>query len=106
MKKKIFSLVLSLIVISGCTTSSITNLSHTTGSLTLSQASNIDPDLVNNINDLAFKLQSSSEKNIFLSSLSIYLALAMTSHGTNHVSYDQFMSLLNPKGLDETVWLS
>lgn len=106
MKKKFLCVILSLFVLSGCTTSSITNLSHTTGSLTLSQVSDIDPDLVKNINDLAFKLQNSSEKNVFLSSLSIYLALAMTSHGTDAVSYDQFMSLLNPKGLDETEWLS
>jgi serpin B len=106
MKKKIFSLMLSLLVISGCTSSSIINLSQTTGSLTLSQASDIDPDLVKNINELAFKLQTSSEKNVFLSSLSIYLALAMTSHGTDHFSYDQFMNLLNPNGLVETVWLS
>lgn len=106
MKKKIFSWMLSLLVISGCTSSSIINLSQTTGSLTLSQASDIDPDLVKNINELAFKLQTSSEKNVFLSSLSIYLALAMTSHGTDHFSYDQFMNLLNPNGLEETVWLS
>jgi serine protease inhibitor len=106
MKKKIISLMLSLLVMSACTTSSITNLSHTTGSLTLSQVSDIDPDLVKNINELAFKLQGSSEKNVFLSSLSIYLALAMTSHGTDNASYDQFMSLLNPSGLDETTWLA
>jgi len=106
MKKKIFSLMLSLLVISGCTTSSITNLSHTTGSLTLSQESDLDPELVKNINDLAFKLQTSSDKNVFLSSLSIYLALAMTSHGSDAVSYDQFMSLLNPKGLEEKEWLA
>jgi len=104
--KKIGMTLLSLFLVSGCTTSSIRSLSNTTGSLKLSQSAQLDPDLIKGINDLAFKLQAQNpSENEFISALSIYLALAMTSHGTANESYDQFMDLLNPKGLDQTAWL-
>ncbi len=107
MLKKIGMTFLSLILVSGCTTSSIKNLSKTTGSLKLAQSAQLDPDLIKGINDLAFKLQDKNpSENEFMSALSIYLALAMTSHGTANASYDQFMDLLNPNDLDQTEWLS
>ncbi|KAF0223334.1 MAG: proteinase inhibitor I4 serpin [Erysipelotrichaceae bacterium] len=107
MLKKIGMTLLSLIVMSGCTTSSIKNLSQSTGSLKLAQSAQLDPLLIKGINDLAFKLQDKNpSENEFMSALSIYLALAMTSHGTANSSYDQFMDLLNPSDLDQTEWLS
>ncbi len=107
MIKKLSVIFLSMILMSACTTSSITKLSETSGSLTYSQAASLDPDLVKSINGLAFLLQDkSSDKNQFISSLSIYLALAMTAHGSANTSYDQFMALLNPQGLSEADWLN
>jgi len=106
MFKKLAVLFLSLILMSACTTSSTNKLSETSGALTFSQAASLDTDLVGSINDLAFLLQdNNTDKNQFISSLSIYLALSMTAHGTSGTSYDQFMALLNPQGLSETEWL-
>jgi len=107
MKKIIFKLSLSLLLLSGCTSSSIINLSNTSGSLLFSAESSLDSQVVNQINTLAFMLQdNTSLDNTFNSALSIYLALAMTSHGTAGLSYDQFKALLNPTNLDETQWLA
>ncbi len=106
MTKKLMLIFLSVIIMSGCMSSSINQLSETSGSLKFSQASTLNPDLVHNINNLAFLLQDKDPvKNAFISSLSIYLALAMTAHGTAHDSYAQFMALLNPNNTDQTVWL-
>lgn len=106
MIKKLSVLCLSLLVMSACVSSSITKLSETSGSLTYSQASQLDPDLITNINTLAFYLQDDGiDQNQFISSLSIYLALAMTSHGTDGTSAQQFKALLNPQNTDETTWL-
>ena len=106
MTKKLVLIFLSLILMSACTSSSITKLSETSGSLKFSQAAALNPDLVRNINNLAFLLQDKDpSKNAFISSLSIYLALAMTSHGAANDSYAQFMALLNPDNTDQTVWL-
>lgn len=103
--KKLVLIFLSLILMSACTTSSITKLSETSGSLKFSQAASLDPELVKAINALAFSLQDTTDANEFKSALSIYIALAMTSHGTSGSSYDQFMALLNPQGADEAAWL-
>ena len=106
MIKKLSVLCLSLLVMSACVSSSITKLSETSGSLTYSQASQLDPELITNINTLAFYLQDDGiDQNQFISSLSIYLALAMTSHGTDGTSAQQFKALLNPQNADETTWL-
>ena len=107
MIKKLGLLMLSLILMSACTTSSITKLSATSGSLTYSQDATLDPVLVKSVNSLAFLLQDKDvQGNQFISSLSIYIALAMTAHGTASTSYDQFMGLLNPLGLPESEWLN
>lgn len=107
MAKKLTLIFLSLFVMSGCTSSSITKLSETSGSLSFSQSATLDSMLVHNINNLAFLLQEDNpDKNAFISSLSIYLALAMTSHGAAGESYDQFMALLNPEGPDQSAWLA
>ncbi len=106
MKKIILNLSLCLMLLSGCTSTSIINLSHTSGSLLLSKQSLVDPILVDQINTLAFSLQdNASTENTFSSALSIYLALAMTSHGSTGLSYDQFKTLLNATNLDERQWL-
>lgn len=107
MIKKFSLIFLSMILMSACTSSSIRKLSDTSGTLKYAQTATLSPDLVNTVNTLAFLLQdNNADQNQFMSSLSIYLALAMTSHGTEGVSYDQFMALLNPKQLDETAWLA
>ncbi len=106
MKKIILTLSLCVLLMSGCTSTSVINLSNTTGSLLLSEQSSLNPQVVDQINALAFLLQDNQSKdNTFISSLSIYLALAMTSHGTAGLSYDQFKALLNPNNLEETEWL-
>ena len=105
MKKQFLSFVCSAMLLSACTTSSIHKLSNTTGSLSLKEAAILDAGLVQNINDLAFLIQDeTSDKNVFMSSLSIYVALAMASHGTAGDTYRQFADLLIPAGVDQTGW--
>ncbi|OGS53520.1 MAG: hypothetical protein A2Y20_01565 [Firmicutes bacterium GWF2_51_9] len=105
MKKQILSFMCSAMLLSACTTSSIHKLSNTTGSLSLKEAAILDAGLVQNINDLAFLIQDeSSDKNVFMSSLSIYVALAMASHGTAGNTYKQFADLLIPANIDQAGW--
>jgi len=109
MKKISIIFTALFILLSGCSSEkyNYTVLADTKGSLSSLPAENIAAGVVTTINDFNFKLGSFTDekKNIFYSSLSIYLALSMTYHGASQATYDEFTQLLNPSKQNQSAFL-
>ena len=108
--KKISILFTALFLLfSGCSSKNYnyTVLADTKGSLSSLPAENIAAGVVTTINDFNFKLGSLSDaqKNVFYSTISIYLALSMTYHGASQATYDEFTQLLNPSKQNQPAFL-
>lgn len=109
MKKISIIFTALLLLLSGCSSEkyNYTVLADTKGYLSSLPAENIAAGVVTTINDFNFKLGSlaDAKKNIFYSSLSIYLALSMTYHGASQATYDEFTQLLNPSKQNQSAFL-
>lgn len=109
MKKISIIFTALFLLLSGCNSKNYnyTVLADTKGSLSSLPAENIAAGVVTTINDFNFKLSSLSDaqKNVFYSTLSIYLALSMTYHGASQATYDEFTQLLNPSKQNQPAFL-
>jgi len=109
MKKISIIFTALFLLLSGCSSENYnyTVLADTKGSLSSLPAENIAAGVVTTINDFNFKLSSLSDaqKNVFYSTLSIYLALSMTYHGASQATYDEFTQLLNPSKQNQPAFL-
>lgn len=109
MKKISIIFTALFLLLSGCNSKNYnyTVLADTKGSLSSLPAENIAAGVVTTINDFNFKLSSLSDvqKNVFYSTLSIYLALSMTYHGASQATYDEFTQLLNPSKQNQSAFL-
>jgi len=109
MKKISIIFTALFLLLSGCNSKNYnyTVLADTKGSLSSLPAENIAAGVVSTINDFNFKLSSLSDaqKNVFYSTLSIYLALSMTYHGASQATYDEFTQLLNPSKQNQSAFL-
>ncbi len=109
MKKIIVIVTAILLLFNGCSTNNRTYivLADTNGSLSTLTSEKVPAGMVTAVNDFNFKLASltDAKKNIFYSTLSIYLALSMTYQGASESTYDEFTQLLNPSKQNQTAFL-
>lgn len=91
----IFCLILFL---TGCFNSNMNVISNTKGYLSsISEVEEIDSNTVSMLNDFSISLYNNlyEEKNVFVSPLSVYLALGMVYNGSANITREEMASVLN-----------
>jgi serpin B len=100
--KKLILFVLTLLL-TGCFNSNMTVISNTKGYLSnIDQIESIDSNVVDMLNSFSISLYNNlyEDKNVFVSPLSVYLALGMVYNGSNGLTREEMTSVLNANNID------
>lgn len=100
--KKLILFVL-ILLLTGCFNSNMTVISNTKGYLSnIDQIESIDSNTVDMLNSFSISLYNNlyEDKNVFVSPLSVYLALGMVYNGSNGLTREEMTSVLNANNID------
>ena len=100
--KKIILFVL-ILLLSGCFNSNMNVISNTNGYLSnYVEVDNIDEDAVDMLNSFSISLYNDllEDKNMFISPLSVYIALGMVYNGSNGLTKQEMDYVLNAGNVD------